>query len=210
MLCPCRGSALTPLGSPTSSSILSSFVVSMTVTPVLSYYLLPNSAATHRKGDSHLLKGLKAIVSPLIRLSMAMLALLILGLWIAVGIAACKCRSWVATFSHHLDEGSVQVNVTLPPRSSLSASNQISQAIDSVFLATKRLTRILTVKSHFVRRTGRAEMDEHASPVNWRSIPSMNPESPSEREEVITRLRQEISSQAPGVDIEVEQPLGAP
>ncbi|MCC7338689.1 MAG: efflux RND transporter permease subunit [Pirellulaceae bacterium] len=204
-----EGRLFTPLGIAYIVSILSSFVVSMTVTPVLSYYLLPNSAATHRKGDSHLLKGLKAIVSPLIRLSMAMPSTLLILTWIAVGIAAWQMSLLGRNFLPPFDEGSVQVNVTLPPGSSLSASNQISQAIDSVFLAMQKTDEnpdgeIL----HFVRRTGRAEMDEHASPVNFGEyILSMNPESPSEREEVITRLRQEISSQAPGVDIEVEQPL---
>ena len=61
---------------------------------------------------------------------------------------------------------------------------------------------------HFVRRTGRAEMDEHASPVNFGEyILSMNPESPTEREEILAQLRERISNETPGVDIEVEQPL---
>ena len=51
-------------------------------------------------------------------------------------------------------------------------------------------------------------MDEHASPVNFGEyILSMNPESPTEREEILARLRERISDEAPGVDIEVEQPL---
>ncbi|MEO8269185.1 MAG: efflux RND transporter permease subunit, partial [Aureliella sp.] len=49
-----EGRLFTPLGVAYIVSILSSFVVSMTVTPVLAYYLLPNSRATHNEGDGFL------------------------------------------------------------------------------------------------------------------------------------------------------------
>ncbi len=204
-----EGRLFTPLGFAYIVSILSSFVVSMTVTPVLSYYLLPNSRATHHEGDGFLLHGLKAIATHLIRLSMAMPRTLFLLTWIAVALAAWQMSMLGRNFLPPFDEGSIQVNVTLPPGSSLDASNKVSGAIDSVFQSMQKTTEnpdgeIL----HFVRRTGRAEMDEHASPVNFGEyILSMNPESPTEREEILARLREKISDEAPGVDIEVEQPL---
>ncbi|TWT97252.1 efflux RND transporter permease subunit [Neorhodopirellula pilleata] len=204
-----EGRLFTPLGFAYIVSILSSFVVSMTVTPVLSYYLLPNSRATHNEGDGFLLNGLKKVVTYLIRLSMAMPRTLLILTWLAVAVAAWQMSTLGRNFLPPFDEGSIQVNVTLPPGSSLDASNQVSRAIDSVFLSMQKNDEnpdgeIL----HFVRRTGRAEMDEHASPVNFGEyILSMNPESPTEREEILARLREQISDEAPGVDIEVEQPL---
>ncbi len=61
---------------------------------------------------------------------------------------------------------------------------------------------------NFVRRTGRAQMDEHASPVNFGEyILSMNPDAAHNREERIADLRGRIGKEVPGVDIEVEQPL---
>jgi HME family heavy-metal exporter len=61
---------------------------------------------------------------------------------------------------------------------------------------------------YFVRRTGRAELDEHAAPVNaGEYILSMNPESGRHREDVIGELLAELRKEVPGVDIEVEQPL---
>jgi HME family heavy-metal exporter len=61
---------------------------------------------------------------------------------------------------------------------------------------------------NFVRRTGRAQMDEHASPVNFGEyILSMNPEADHNRDVMIAELRERISKEVPGVDIEVEQPL---
>ncbi len=204
-----EGRLFTPLGVAYIVSILASFIVSMTVTPVLSYYLLPKSRATHHEGDGFLLRSLKGIVSPLIRLSMAMPNTLLILTWIAVGIAAWQMSMLGRNFLPPFDEGSIQVNMTLPPSSSLDASNKVAGAIDNVFQSMQKTAEnpdgeIL----HFVRRTGRAEMDEHASPVNFGEyILSMNPESHTNREEIITRLREEISVEAPGVDIEVEQPL---
>jgi HME family heavy-metal exporter len=61
---------------------------------------------------------------------------------------------------------------------------------------------------YFVRRTGRAELDEHAMPVNASEyILSMNPEIHQRRDEIIGQLLTELREEVPGVDIEVEQPL---
>lgn len=204
-----EGRLFTPLGIAYIISILASFVVSMTVTPVLSYYLLPNSGATHHAGDGFLLHGLKKLVAPLIRFSMSMPSTLLILTWLVVALAAWQMSLLGKNFLPPFDEGSVQVNVTLPAGSSLDASNKIAGAIDAVFLSMQQTAEnpdgeIL----HFVRRTGRAEMDEHASPVNvGEYILSMNPESSAEREEILVRLREKISDEAPGVAIEVEQPL---
>ncbi len=114
-----------------------------------------------------------------------------------------------SSFLPEFDEGSVQVNVTLPPGSSLDASNQISSIIDAKFHELQKGVdnpdgEIL----YFVRRTGRAEMDEHASPVNvGEYILSMNPDVHLRREEVIDKLLEELKVEVPGVDIEVEQPF---
>lgn len=204
-----EGRLFSPLGFAYIVSILSSFVVSMTVTPVLSYYLLPNSRATHHEGDGFLLHGLKAIVTHMIRLSMAMPRTLFVLTWLAVALAAWQMSMLGRNFLPPFDEGSIQVNVTLPPGSSLDASNEVSGAIDLVFQSMQKTADNPTGEIlHFVRRTGRAEMDEHASPVNFGEyILSMNPESPTEREQILATLREKISDEAPGVDIEVEQPL---
>lgn len=204
-----EGRLFTPLGVAYIVSILASFVVSMTVTPVLSYYLLPKSRATHREGDSFLLHGLKKLATSLIRLSMALPRTLLILTWLAVGIAAWKMSDLGRNFLPPFDEGSIQVNVTLPPGSSLDASNQVSGSIDAVFQSMQKTKENRDGEIlHFVRRTGRAEMDEHASPVNvGEYILSMNPESETGRDVLLASIRERISNEAPGVDIEVEQPL---
>lgn len=204
-----EGRLFTPLGIAYIVSILASLLVSMTVTPVLSYYLLANSKAVHSDKDSFLLRGLKNLARGLIRFSMARPVLLLVLTWSMVGVAAWQLSKLGRNFLPQFDEGSILVNVTLPPGSSLEASNQTSGLIDNKFRAMQKSEanpkgEIL----YFVRRTGRAEMDEHAAPVNaGEYILSMNPDSGRHREETIDKILKELREEVPGVDIEVEQPL---
>lgn len=204
-----EGRLFAPLGVAYIVSILASLAVSLTVTPVLSYYLLPQSKATHGDHDGWLLRAFKWAAGYLIRFSMAHPLLLLIATWIGVGFAGWELAHLGRNFLPQFDEGSVLVNVTLPPGSSLDASNQVSGIIDDRFRAMQKTAEnpdgeIL----HFVRRTGRAEMDEHAAPVNsGEYILSMNPESGRHREEVLQDLLAQLRDEAPGVDIEVEQPL---
>lgn len=204
-----EGRLFTPLGFAYVISILSSFVVSLTLTPVLSYYLLPSAKATHREHDGAVLRATKATVTPLIATSMKFPGALLLITWLVAAVAVWQVSQLGRNFLPAFDEGSIQVNVTLPPGSSLQASNQVSRNIDQVFGAMQKSAdnpdgEIL----NFVRRTGRAQMDEHASPVNFGEyILSMNPAVDVSRETMINDLLTRLKSEVPGVDIEVEQPL---
>jgi len=200
-----EGRLFAPLGVAYIVSILASLLVSLTVTPVLSYYLLPQSPATHHDSDGLVLRVLKRAATPLIRFSMALPGVLLVATWIGVAIAAWQLSHLGRDFLPPFDEGSVQVNVTLPPGSSLDASNQVSGLIDAKLRAMKGPDKEIL---SFVRRTGRAEMDEHAAPVNaGEYIVSMNPHGGHHREEIIAKLLEELGSEVPGVAIEVEQPL---
>lgn len=204
-----EGRLFVPLGIAYIISILSSLLVSLTVTPVLSYYLLPQSKATHSEQDGLLLRTLKWATSYLIRFSMAWPRVLLLVTWLGVALAAWQFAQLGRNFLPQFDEGSVQVNVTLPPSSSLKASNATSKIIDAKFRKMQKSDKNPNGEIlHFVRRTGRAEMDEHASPVNaGEYILSMNPKSERHRNEVVDELLKELKVEVPGVDIEVDQPL---
>lgn len=126
-----EGRLFMPLGLAYIVSILSSLLVSLTVTPVLSYYLLPRAPATHRSRESWLLRVLKLLASRLVRFSMACPRLLLLATWVGVVIAGWQFTQLGRNFLPQFDEGSVQINVTLPPGSSLEASNRVAAAIDT-------------------------------------------------------------------------------
>jgi HME family heavy-metal exporter len=204
-----EGRLFAPLGVAYIVSILASLLVSLTVTPVLSYYLLPQSKAAHRKGDGPLLRVLKWAATFLIRLSMARPGWLLLLTWALVGFSIWRLTRLGADFLPKFDEGSIQVNVSLPPGSSLQASNQVSAVLDARFRTMQKSPEnprgeIL----HFVRRTGRAELDEHAAPVNTGEyVLTINPDCGRGRDDILQQLLAELREEAPGVDIETEQPL---
>lgn len=204
-----EGRLFTPLGVAYITSILASLLVSLTVTPVLSYYLLPQAKATHRQGDGWLLRTLKAGVRRIVRLSLAAPGWILVIGWLGVGWAAWQLTRLGGDLLPEFDEGSIQVNVFLPPGSSLEASNKVCAQVDA------RLRQMLVTPEqpnqpirHFVRRTGRAELDEHVEPVsNTEYILNMNPHSGLKREEVLNLLQSELRKEVPEAGIEVEQPL---
>jgi HME family heavy-metal exporter len=204
-----EGRLFSPLGIAYVVSIFASLIVSLTVTPVLSYYLLAGSRAARGHGDGLLLRVLKWLASFLIRFSMKYAALLLLLTWLVVSYCGWRLTSIGADFLPKFDEGSIQINVTLPAGSSLRASNEAAVLID-------RKLRAMQVTPanpqgdlrHFVRRTGRAELDEHAEPVSRSEyILSTNPGAGRGREEMLAKLLDELKAEVPGVEFEAEQPL---
>lgn len=204
-----EGRLFAPLGVAYIVSILASLLVSLTVTPVLSYYLLPRSKAVHREGDGPLLRLLKWLATPLIRLSMAIPGWLLFLTWLLVAFCVWELTRLGADFLPKFDEGSVQINVTLPAGSSLAASNQASAIVDAYLRSQQKSpTNPDGEILHFVRRTGRAQRDEHTEPVNkGEYIVSINPESGRRRDDILDQLLTDLRAAAPGVDIETEQPL---
>ncbi len=204
-----EGRLFAPLGLAYIISILSSLMVSMTVTPVLSYYLLPHSRAAHGHTDGLLLRILKWLAGILIGLSMRRTGWLLLATWATVGYCGWKMAHMGADFLPKFDEGSIQINVTLPAGSSLQASNSTAKLIDSQLRSMKRTTDNPTGPIiHFVRRTGRAELDEHAEPVGRSEyILSMNPHASQGRETMLATLLATLREEVPWVDFEAEQPM---
>ncbi|MFO0840927.1 MAG: efflux RND transporter permease subunit [Gemmataceae bacterium] len=190
-------------------SILASLAVSLTVTPVLSYYLLPQSGAAHHEKDGTLVRLLKWGASFLIRFSMLAATPLLLLTWAAVALSVVLLLSMGQSFLPDFDEGSVQVSIGLPPGSSLQASNDMAAIVDRKLRGMRASpTNPRGELRSFVRRTGRAELDEHAMPVSASEyILSINPDSGRSREEIINGLRDDLKKDVPGAALEIEQPL---
>ncbi|HJQ82051.1 MAG TPA: efflux RND transporter permease subunit [Lacipirellulaceae bacterium] len=204
-----EGRLFTPLGIAYIVSILASLIVSLTVTPVLSYYLLPQSKATHRHEDGPLLGTLKWLAGYLIRFSMRHADTLLILTWLLVGFSVWQLTRLGADFLPKFDEGSVQINVVLPGGSSLKASNEVAAVIDRKLASMQHSPQnpdgpVL----HFARRTGRAELDEHAEPVNvGEYILTMDPHAGVQRDEFLKTVLTELRAEVPGVEIDAEQPL---
>lgn len=197
-----EGRLFTPLGVAYIVSILASLLVSLTVTPVLSYWLLPQAKVMAHDKDGFLLRFLKWLAGFAIRFSVRhpwpILGSVVIAVTMSVLIVTQLGRDFLPPFN----EGSVQVNVLLPPGTSLATSNRIAGMVDNR-LKAMRDRGVLD----FGRRTGRAELDEHAEGVNVSEIIiSFDPKSGRSREETLEDLREELT-QIPGVVVSVEQPL---
>ena len=195
-----EGKLFTPLGIAYIVSILASLLVSLTVTPVLSYWLLPSARFMDHEKDGFLLVVLKALAGWAIRVSLRHPVVILSAVVVAVGVSVGVVTQLGRDFLPPFNEGCVQVNAILPPGTSLDTSNAVASMVD------QRIKAIRGVAT-FGRRTGRAELDEHAEGVNASEIiVSFDPRSGRGREEIIAELRETLA-EVPGVVISVEQPL---
>jgi HME family heavy-metal exporter len=194
------GRLFAPLGIAYIVSILSSLVVSLTVTPVLSYWLLGSAKLVEEEKDGFVLRLLKFVGDKVIRFSLKFPQLNLIVTAVCVALAALFVMNLDRKPLPPFNEGVMQLNVVLPPGTSLATSNAINRKVE------QRLMEIEDVMQ-FVRRTGRAELDEHAEGVNMSEIIiDLNPDSPRTREEQLDEIR-EAMADIPGIVTAVEQPI---
>lgn len=195
-----EGKLFAPLGVAYIVSILSSLVVSLTVTPVLSYWLLGSSTSKAHESDGFVLRGFKWLGERIIRFSLAFPYLNLGVTLLLVAIAGLFLSRLERDFLPPFNEGTIQLNVVLPPGTSLAASNEISGTVEQSLMAIEDVQR-------FVRRTGRAELDEHAEGVNMSEmLIELDPKSPRSREEQLNEIRAAMEN-IPGIVTAVEQPI---
>lgn len=194
-----EGRMFAPLGAAYIVSILASLLVSLTVTPVLSYWLLGSSRrlAEH---DSAFLRLLRLPAERIIRFSLRHPRLNLSVTAAVTAIAAVMAAGLDRDFLPPFNEGTVQLNVLLPPGTSLSASVEINQRVEQ---ALKSNPDVIS----FNRRTGRAEQDEHAEGVHASEyLLELDPRSPRNREEQLEDIRARLA-EVPGIVSAVEQPI---
>ncbi|MCL4109003.1 UNVERIFIED_CONTAM: hypothetical protein GTU68_052641 [Idotea baltica] len=205
------GRMFAPLGIAYIVSILASTLVSLTVTPVLSYFLLSGTGKkTTKTGDGFVLRACKAIASPFIRFSMTaggLTSILIpaLMLVIACVMVVMKVgRDYIPDF----DEGAMQVNLFLEPGASLKSSREVSAMADERFMKLIQTDENPTAPiRYFTARTGRAEEDEHAMDVNTTEyVIALNPARTCSRAELTEMLEKQLEL-VKGAQNEVEQPI---
>jgi HME family heavy-metal exporter len=195
-----EGRLFAPLGVAYIVSILSSLLVSLTVTPVLSYWLLGNRDLRGSETDGFVLHWLKWVAEKVIRFSLAVPRLNLAVTLAGVSIAGVLLMTLEKDFLPPFNEGSIQLNVVLPPGTSLATSTEINRTVE------QRLLEIDDIEK-FVRRTGRAELDEHAEGVNTSEyILELDPQSPRTRAAQLEEIRVAMS-EIPGIVTAVEQPL---
>lgn len=180
-----EGRLFTPLGLAYVVSILSSMVVAMTLTPVLCYFLLPKMPQLAH-GDSRLVAYLKQQDQRLLTWSFAHSRALLGGAVGLVLLAAASLPFFPKAFLPPFNEGTLTINVVQNPGTSLAASDQVGAQAERLLLD---VPEVVTVG----RRTGRAELDEHAEGVHYSEIDVDLRPSERERSAVIQDIRTRLA-----------------
>jgi CzcA family heavy metal efflux pump len=196
-----EGRLFAPIGIAYVVSILASLLVSLTVTPVLCWWLLPQAKATARRADGFVVRAVKAVGERVMAFSCRhpwRISAVVAGAAVAaVVVLATRGSEFLPPFN----EGTAQVNLILPPGASLETSDAFGRRLE-------RVIREVPGVASFGRRTGRGEGDEHAEGVGMTEvIVTFDPASGRSREATIADIRARVAREFPGVASEVEQPL---
>ena len=195
-----EGRMLIPLGIAFIVALFASTVVALTLTPVLCSYMLTTEKALrksekepvvsrtlkkwYRRALHWALNHKKAVIS-------TTGALLVAALIIMTGLG----RSFLPPFN----EGSLTINISTMPGISLEESDKMGRMTEEILMG---IPEIQTV----ARKTGRAELDEHALGVNVSEIEAPFELDKRSREEFLEDVRQQLG-ELKGVNVEIGQPI---
>lgn len=181
-----EGRLFTPLGVAYIVSILASMIVSVTLTPVMAFYLLPKMKQLHA-GDSPLVAWLKRWDARLLQWSFAHARKLLTAALVMIVVVAASVPFFPRAFLPPFNEGTLTVNVLLNPGTSLVESNRIGTLAEQFVMQVPEVTQV-------GRRTGRAELDEHAEGVHYTEMDVDLKASDRDREEIIADIRQRLAA----------------
>ena len=197
-----EGRMLVPLGIAFITALAASTVVALTLTPVLCSYLLGHNLSSDKKkdnGDSAVARTLKnaygAVLEKALQHKRAVLGCTIALFAVALGLFFTLGRSFLPPFN----EGSFTINVSSLPGISLEESDAIGRRAEELLLTVPEIQTV-------ARKTGRAELDEHALGVNTSEIEAPFELKDRPRSEVVAEVRQKLSTLV-GANIEIGQPI---
>lgn len=195
-----EGRLLKPLGIAFITSILTSLFVAVTVTPVLCSYLLKSDKILQKQAQgTQVERWFQNIYSQLLDKALK-IPKLILGFTIGgFALSLVLMTSLGRSFLPEFNEGSLVISVVGIPGMSLEESNKTGKMVESLLLEMPEI-KVVT------RRTGRAELDEHAQGVNAAEIDVPFTLEAKSKEEFFNEVRTKLSV-VPGVNIILGQPI---
>jgi CzcA family heavy metal efflux pump len=194
-----EGRLLRPLGFAYIVSLAASLAVALTVTPALCSVLLPTSRAVREDREGRLVRWLKARYAPVLG---RVLARWRLAGAVALALFAASAVSLLVAgraFLPEFNEGTLTISAVTLPGTSLAESDRLGRMVEEILLTHPEVTAT-------ARRTGRAELDEHAQDVNSAEIDVGLRMKDRSKEEFLAALRRDLSA-VPGVAITIGQPI---
>ncbi|PZX55510.1 CzcA family heavy metal efflux pump [Algoriphagus ratkowskyi] len=195
-----EGRLLQPLGIAFITSVLTSLIVAVTVTPVLCSYLLKNEKVLEKQAEgTKVERWLQKHYSAVLRRALE-IPKWIIGLTAAAFIVSLILFSQLGrSFLPEFNEGSLVISVVGIPGMSLEESNKTGLLVEQILLDMPEVNVV-------TRRTGRAELDEHAQGVNAAEIDVPFVLSDKTKEEFFEEVRTKLSL-VPGASITLGQPI---
>lgn len=196
-----EGRLLVPLGIAFITSLCASTLVALTLTPVLCSYLLGNHKNNDDKEEKEpiVTRKLKEIYGKALNWALGHKAV-VLGVTAALFVATLVIFAGLGrSFLPPFNEGSFTINVSTMPGVSLEESDKIGAKVEQILLS---IPEIQTVG----RKTGRAELDEHALGVNTSEIEAPFILDKRSKNELLSDIREKLGL-IPGINVEVGAPI---
>ena len=195
-----EGRLLQPLGIAFITSVLSSLIVAITVTPVLCSYLLKSDKVLSKQaGGTKVERWLQGkysgVLEQVLRIPKTIIGLAIGAFIVSLVLLTQLGRSFLPEFN----EGSLVISVVGLPGMSLEESNKTGTLVEQLLLEMPEVDVV-------TRRTGRAELDEHAQGVNAAEIDVPFNLSDKSKEAFFEEVRTKLSV-VPGANITLGQPI---
>ena len=196
-----EGRMLAPLGLTFIVALFASTLVALTLTPALCSILLRNTGK-HR-ADSHrepwVVRKLKAGYSHALEAALRHRRLWLTGTGIAFIAALLLLLTFGRSFLPPFNEGSLTINVSTLPGISLEESDSLGRRAERLLLSVPEIQAV-------GRKTGRAELDEHALGVNTSEMECPYELKDRSKEEMVAEVREKLG-QLPGVNVEIGSPI---
>jgi len=194
-----EGRFFRPLALTYMVSILASLVVALTVTPAMCRLLLRGKLGSEEgERDGFLVRFIKRCYEPLLRAAIRMRVLVLGAAGGATVLALWLASTFGTSFLPSFNEGTFTIFLLAPPGTALGESDRLATETEKQFAAIDGV-------AHVVRRTGRAERDEHAEPVSNSEI-EVALEPGSDGAAIRERI-DELLDSIPGITTMVGQPI---
>jgi HME family heavy-metal exporter len=193
-----EGRFFRPLGIAFVVSLLASLIVALTVTPALCTLLLNPNAEEAETGDGFLVRILKDLYEPLLRLALRWRYLLMGAAAAATALTLWVGSTFGSSFLPEFNEGTFTVALFAPPGTSLRASDRLASSVEQQLL---QLEGVASAS----RRTGRSERDEHVEPVSNSEIDVTI--RPGFAKETVRSQISSVLEEIPGISSNIGQPI---
>lgn len=194
-----EGRMLKPLGITFIISLMASTLVALTVTPVLSSFLLGRRGGDKTEREPALVRWLKKVYGKALHWSLDHKKTLLGGVGALLAAAIVMFFTLGGSFLPAFNEGSFTISVSTIPGISLEESDRMGRIAEELLLS---IPEIKTVG----RKTGRAELDEHAFGVNSSEFECPFELGRKTRKQLTEEVREKLSV-LPGVNIEIGGPI---